>query len=68
MSEFRGGDSDLQEANRRRFDYYLQQGAIIDKLCTLCAGLVALVAPILTSAEYGLWFINVNVLIFSSGP
>jgi len=64
---FRGGNSDLQEANRRRFDYYLQQGAIIDKLCTLCAGLVALVAPILTSAEYDLWFINVNVLIFSSG-
>ena len=65
---FRGSDSDLQANHRRRFYNYLQEGAIIDKLCTLCPGLVALVAPILTSAEYGLWFINVNVLIFSPGP
>jgi len=65
---FRGNGSNLQATNRRRFDFYLQQGAIIDKLCTLCAGLVALVAPMLTSAEYGLWFIDVNVLISSPGP
>lgn len=64
---FRGGDSDLQMMNRRLFNFYVQQGAIIDKLCSLCAGLVALVAPILTVAEYGLWFIYVNVLIFSPG-
>ncbi len=65
---FRGDDSDLQVQNRRRFNYYLQQGGIIDGLCSLCAGLVALVAPILTREEYGLWFIYVNVLIFSPGP
>ena len=51
---FRDSDSNLQENDRRRFDVYLRQGAIFDKLYTLCAGSVALVAPILTSAEYGL--------------
>ena len=65
---FRGGDSDCQALSRRRLDYYLQQGAIFDKLCVLCPGLLALVAPVLTLIEYGLWFIDVTMLIFLLGP
>jgi len=64
---FRRGDGGLQVKKRRAFNNYVQQGAVIDKLCSLCAGLVALVAPILTETEYGLWFILVNLLIFSPG-
>lgn len=51
---FRGIDSKVQESKRRLFDLYLQQGALFDRMCTLCAGLVGLVAPILTTSEYGL--------------
>ena len=62
---FRRGDSGFQVKKRRAFNNYVQQSAVIDKLCLLCAGLVALVASILTETEYGLWFILVNLLIFS---
>ena len=60
-------DSKHQRSRRRLFDRYLQQGAVFDKLCSLCPGLMGLIAPTLTIPEYGLLFIDVSVLIFSTG-
>ena len=53
-------DSKRRQSKRRLFDLYLQQGALFHRLCSLCPGLMGLIAPTLTTAEYDLLFINVN--------
>lgn len=60
-------DSKHESSKRRQFDRYLQQGAVFDKLYSLCPGLMGLIAPTLTMPEYGLLFVNMSVLIFSTG-
>jgi len=64
---FRALDRKHQESKRHLFDLYLRQGAVFDTLFILCPGLVGLVAPLLTTSEYGLLLIDVSVLIFSIG-
>lgn len=46
-------DSKHESSKRRQFDRYLQQGAVFDKLYSLCPGLMGLIAPTLTMPEYG---------------
>jgi len=68
MSPLSGAlDSKHQKSRRRLFDRYLQQGAVFQRLYSLCPGLMGLIAPTLTMPEYGLLFIDVSVLIFSTG-
>ena len=64
---FRALDSKNRESKRHLFDLYLRQGAVFDTLFTLCPGLLGLVAPLLTTLEYGPLFIDVSVLILSIG-
>ncbi|KAL9030081.1 MAG: hypothetical protein Q9196_001756 [Gyalolechia fulgens] len=45
-------DGKPRKAKRRLLDLYLQQGALFHKLCSLCPGLMGLVAPPLRTAEY----------------
>lgn len=51
---FRALDSKSQQSKRRLFDRYLQQGAVFHRLCSLCPGLMGLIAHTLTISEYGL--------------
>lgn len=44
-------DSKRKKSKRRRLDRYLQQGAVFDKLYSLCPGLMGLIAPTLTTLE-----------------
>ena len=60
-------ESKRQMNIRRLFDTWLQQGAVFHRLCSLCPGLMGLIAPTLTKSEYGLSFIDVSVLIFLTG-
>ena len=56
-------ESKRQKSKRRLFDVWLQQGAVFHRLCSLCPGLMGLIAPTLTKSEYGLLYIDVSVLI-----
>jgi len=60
-------DSKRRQSKRHLFDRYLRQGAVFHRLCSLCPGLMGLIAPTLTIHEYGLFLIDVSVLIFSPG-
>ena len=56
-------DSKNRESKRHLFDLCLRQGAVFDRLFTLCPELLGLVALLLTTLKYGLLFIDVSVLI-----
>ena len=57
-------DSKRRQSKRHLFDRYLRQGAVFHRLCSLCPGLMGLIAPTLTIPEYVLFLIEVSVLIF----
>ena len=55
-----------EKAKRRIFDIWLQQGAVLHKLYSLCPGFMGLIAPTLKTSEYGLLFVHMSALILST--